>query len=271
MELIFFTKFLKGLGPSEIAETVRGLKFDGLDLAIRQGHFVNPSNVQESLPKAMETWRQSRLSVPMVSLETDSVDPKSSQVESIFEACGAEGIPSIKLGYWNWKPGQRYLDGVETIREALSEFQKLGEKYRVRSLVHTHSGSCYGLNASAAMQLVSGFDPQYVGVYLDPAHLAVSGENLPMALDIVGEHLKMVGVKNVRYQGSDAKDGPRWKRQWCLLSEGLVNWPEALRLLSESGYDGPLSVHGEYSASQERSEVLKLVAQDMEYLRSRAG
>jgi sugar phosphate isomerase/epimerase len=45
-----------------------------------------------------------------------------------------------------------------------------------------------------------------------------------------------------------------------------VDWPEALRQLKEAGYDGPLSVHGEYSVREDRSEILKLVAQDMNYL-----
>jgi sugar phosphate isomerase/epimerase len=116
------------------------------------------------------------------------------------------------------------------------------------------------------MHLVRGFGPRFVGVYLDPAHLSVGGEYLPMALDMVRGYLRMIGVKNARHVPSAGAGGPRWKVDWCPLSEGLVYWPEAVKLLKESGYDGPLSVHGEYSASEQTAEVLKLVAQDMAHL-----
>jgi len=267
MQVIFFTKFLKGLNPEEIGTVAKELRFDGLDLAIRQGHCVNPNNVKEALPKALKTWSQMGLSVPMVTLETSWVDPDQPELQAVYEACGEAGIPYIKLGYWTWKPGQPYWAGVRAIRESLSKFRKLGEKYNVCSLVHTHSHACYGSNAAGAMHLVRGFDPRYVGIYLDPAHLALGGEYLPMALDMVRDYLKMIGVKNARHIPTTEVGGPRWKVDWCMLSEGLVHWPEVLRLLRDMDYKGPLSVHGEYSTSEQTAEVLKLVAQDMDYLR----
>ena len=42
-----------------------------------------------------------------------------------------------------------------------------------------------GLNSSAVMNLVEGFDPQHVGVFADPGHLSIVGEPIDMALDIV--------------------------------------------------------------------------------------
>lgn len=267
MQVIYFTKFLKGYSAAQIGELAKNLKFDGLDLAIRAGQCVNPSNVTEALPQALEVWRAMGLTVPLATLEGSAVDPHQPDVQAIFEACGTAGIPCIKLGYWTWKAGQFYWDDVTNIRRALDGFQQLGERYGVCSLIHTHSDRFYASNASGAMHLVRGFDPRYIGVYLDPAHLALDGETLPMALDIVRGYLKMVGVKNVRYQPTTAHDGPRWKADWCLLSEGLVDWPGTIQLLNDAGYDGPLSVHGEYSTSEETVEILKSVAADMASLR----
>jgi sugar phosphate isomerase/epimerase len=265
MKLIFFTKFLKGLNAEQIAEIAIRLGFDGLDLAVRAGHCVNPGNIREELPKALKLWREAGLSVPLVTLEGNATDPK--QAESIFAACGENGVPLIKLGYWVWQPGQEYWREVATIRKALARFEKLGEKYGVCSLLHTHSDEYYGSNASGAMELLRGFDPRYVGVYLDPAHLALDGEYFAMALAIARDYLKMIGVKNVRPVRNAASG--EWIRDWCALEEGLVNWPEALRLLREIGYDGSLSVHGEYSASDDMSEVLKRAAEDLAYLKLR--
>jgi sugar phosphate isomerase/epimerase len=266
MQIIYFTKFLAGLQPEEIGQVAAARGFDGLDLAIRRNHAINPANVGQELPRAMEVWTRRGLSVPLATLDTDWVDPDAPETEAIFAACADAGIPYLKLGYWHWRPGQRYWDAVDDIRRALSEFGKLGESYGVCSLVHTHSGNCYGVNASAAMHLVSGLDPRCVAVYLDPAHLALCGEPLPMALDVAGDYLRMVAAKNARYLPA-AGDSGRWTRDWCLLSDGLVDWPAALRAMKEAGYEGPISLHGEYSGAPERGLILERVQQDLTYLR----
>jgi sugar phosphate isomerase/epimerase len=266
MKVVFFTKFLRGLDPQEILARVRGQGFDGLDLAVRAGHCVHPDNVEQALPRAMAVWRSGGLDVPLVSLETEPTDPRDARVRAIYAACGAVGIPFIKVGYWHWSPGQSYWDGVETARRALADLAELGARHGVCTLTHTHSGNCYGLNAASAMDLVQGLDPEAVGVYIDPAHLALNGEPLPMALDIVREYLRMVGVKNVRYAATG--DASRWQRMLVPLGEGLVDWPAALRLLREAEYDGVLSVHGEYSASEDAETVLTLAGRDLAFLRA---
>lgn len=266
MEVIYFTKFLAGLGPEEIGETAAGLGFGGLDVAIRRGHAVTPANVAQALPEAMELWRRRGLSVPLATLDTDWADPEAPEAETIFTACAEAGIPYLKLGYWRWRPGQHYWEGVDDIRRALTKFEKLGARHGVCSLVHTHSGNCYGANASAATHLVTGFDPRWIGIYLDPAHLALCGEPLAMALDIASDYLRMLAAKNVRYLPA-AGEGQGWTREWCLLCDGLVDWPAALQVLEEAGYDGPISLHGEYSGTPDRAMILGRVEKDLAYLR----
>jgi sugar phosphate isomerase/epimerase len=266
-KLIYFTKFLKGLTVPEIATVIKGMKFDGLDLAIRKGQAVNPENVAQALREAVRICKDNGLSIPLASLESNAVDPGQQDVQAIFAACGAAGVSLVKIGYWVFKPGEKYWQRVAEIKRALEGFAALSKKHNVCCLVHTHSDAYYGGNAASVMDLVQDFDPKYVGAYLDPAHLMLEGEPLPMALSIVGAHLRMVAAKNVLYVPADLPDGRRFKRQWCLLNEGLVNWAAALKLFAEAGYTGPISIHGEYSKSEERDEVLKLVAQEMEYIR----
>ena len=279
MQLIYFTKFLKGLSPEQIAETATTLGVDGLDLAIRAGQCVNPSNIREALPKAMAVWRKSNVVVPLATLEGGAIDPSRSEIETIFAACAEQGIANIKLGYWLWKetdwPGARmkYWKAVDLIRVALGRFEILSEKYGIRSLVHTHCDNYYAVNASAARHLVSGFDSRHVGLYLDPAHLSLNGEILPMAIDICGEYLHMIAAKSVRWKlSSETAPGKpaEWKHDWCGLSEGLINWPAALRSLHAAGYAGPISVHGEYSGPEITADILKRVSADVAFLRAHA-
>jgi sugar phosphate isomerase/epimerase len=266
--IIYFTKFLRGLTPEEIVETVKGMGFDGLDLAVREGHCVNPDNVQKALPEAVSVWRKAGLSVPMVSTETNLVNPHDRTVEPIYAASSEAGVKEVKIGYWQWKEGESYWSKVDRGRRDLEEFGKLSGKFGVRTLVHNHSGPYLACNASTLMTLLRDFDPAHVGAYIDPAHLAINGEPLPLALEIAGKHLAMVAVKNVVYTSSVAPAGKKWKTEWCPLQDGLVDWEEAVGLLRKRGYAGPLSLHGEYSGPEERAAILKNVAQDVRYLQS---
>ncbi|MCX8036065.1 MAG: sugar phosphate isomerase/epimerase [Candidatus Sumerlaeia bacterium] len=267
MKLIFFTKFLTGLTAKEVGETAKRLGVDGLDLAIRKGQCVNPDNVAEALPEAMKIWKEMGLSVPLASMETRQTDPRDAGVRRLFEACGKAGIREIKIGYWKWSPNQAYWPTVETIRADLKLFEALGRDCGCRTLIHNHSGANYGGNASQIMQLARGFDPKFIGAYLDPAHLAICGEAVDMALDIVRDYLAMIAVKNCRWT-STVKDGvANWKTEWCLLNEGVVNWPRVIELLKKRGYDGWLSVHGEYSGPEDREAVLANVVKDVPFLR----
>jgi sugar phosphate isomerase/epimerase len=267
MKMIFFTKFLAGLSADEVGKTAKRLGFDGLDLAVRKGQCVDPGNVTKTLPEAMKIWSDMGLSVPLVSMETRQTDPRDPGTRQLYQACAKAGIREIKIGYWKWTAAQPYWPAVETIRGDLKEFEKLGRDLGVRTLLHNHSGGNFGCNASAAMLLARGFDPKAIGVYLDPAHLAICGEPVEMALAIARDYLAMIAVKNCRYLSAPAGDLTAWKSEWCLLGEGLVNWPKTIALLQKAKYEGPLSVHGEYSGPEDRDAVLAKVAKDVAFLK----
>jgi sugar phosphate isomerase/epimerase len=271
MKIVLFTKIFKGCSVAEVGQAAAGLGFGGLDLAVRTGQCVTPANVWEELPRATRLWEEMGLSVPLVTGETHHTDPKDKEVEGLYAACAAAGIPYIKLPYWNWKAGDDFRRGLDDVRRALEGFYELSETYNVCSVMHTHSGDHYGANALGAMQLLGDFAPRFLGVYLDPAHLAADGESTPMAISIAGEYLKMVGVKNIRYT---QKENGRWEKEWWPLREGLVHWPDVISALQAVGYDGPLSFHTEYAAPPghptarlNKDEALEVAARDLVYLK----
>ena len=54
-----------------------------------------------------------------------------------------------------------------------------------------------GLNSSAVMHVVQGFDPAHVGVFADVGHLSICGEPIDMALNIVREYLSVMSFKDL--------------------------------------------------------------------------
>lgn len=268
MKVLFFTKFLAGKKIDEIGHLCEKVGFDGLDLAVRPDQCVNAENVLTELPKAVKLISDMHLDIPMVTLAVDSVNPEDKDIKNIFLSCGESGIKFIKIGYWLWSPHQRYWKMVDKIRKLLVRFENMSKNHNLCTLLHIHSDNCYGCNAAGIMDLVRGFNPKYIGVYLDPAHLAFDGENLPMALDIVRGYLRMVGVKNAGYKHTQRSGRIKWNKTLPLLAEGIVNWEEALRQILKAGYKGPLSYHGEIDGYMSSNKIMQGAAIDLAYLRS---
>ncbi|MFW6163944.1 MAG: sugar phosphate isomerase/epimerase family protein [Planctomycetota bacterium] len=264
MECIFFTKQLREMEVEEVGREVAEMGFAGIDLAVRDGYCVHPDNVATALPAAVDQWADMGLAVPMVTTPGEFTDPDQPLAETMLAACAEAGVHEIKLGYWHWRePG--YWPQVDAIRAALDGFARLADKHGVRCAVHTHSGAFYGLNAAATMHLVRAFDPRLIGVYLDPGHLSINGEPVPMALDMVADYLCLVAVKNFVYVSKEQEGEVHWSRTLAPLRKGLVDWPAAVEALRAVGYDGPLSFHSEYH-NVSLDELRALTRDDLNYL-----
>lgn len=266
MQFVMFTKLLKDLGTEQLAETIRDLGFDGFDLAVRPGHPVNPENVATALPKAAKEWAGRGLTIGLVTTNFDFLDPRKPEVEPLLAACAEAGCRRIKLGYWVYE-GEAYWEGVDRIRKALAGFEKLCRQHEVCVAVHTHSGPYYGSNCAGAMHLVRDFDPRYIGVYIDPGHLSVDGEDLRMGVSMVREHLVLVAAKSPAWFRTEKEGRVKWEHHLVPLREGLVDWPEVLELLGSEGYEGPISLHSEYE-DLSRDELLRVTRDDLAYLKS---
>ncbi|MCS7222937.1 MAG: sugar phosphate isomerase/epimerase [Armatimonadetes bacterium] len=252
---------------TKLGEFAADLQVNGLDLAVRAGYAVNPDNVRKELPKAVRLWRDMGLDVGLLTLETSWVDPFFPPLREIYHVAGESGIPFIKIGYWLWNPEDDYWQRVRTIRQQVAEFGRLSRETGTVTVLHTHSGGCYGSTAHSVMDLAAEAEEEWVGIYLDPAHLILGGEKLPMALSIVGQRLKVVAAKNAVYSLGNRDGGRRWEVNWCRLEKGLVNWREAMRLLISQGFDGPVSVHGEYSLPEDDFRLLDWIGEDVAFLK----
>lgn len=247
MKFIYFTKFWRGVSAGELAQTAKEMGADGLDLCLREGHSVNPSNVEKALPEAMKVWRDEGISVPMVTTEGGFVDPKHPTAEPILSACQNAGIGLLKLGYYTYQSGVDYWREVERIRWRLEGFERLGEKYDVCICYHTHSGRFFGSNASGLMHLIQGFNPRWIGAYLDTAHISLDGEYWAMALDIVGEYLKIVGMKSPDWVAEERDGNLVWRHRIVPFRSSVIDVKFVLTELIRVNFDGPLSFHAEYT------------------------
>ena len=197
MAVVMFTKSLKDRTVPQLIDLAHELGLEGYDLCVRPEYPINPDNAAIGLVGAVRALGRAGLSVPMVTGNFDLLFPDDETAEPILGAMDAANVRLLKLGYFKFDPGsQDYWSEVDRIRTAFDGWSRLAEKYGVKVCYHTHSRGCMGLNAGMMAHLVRGFDPRLIGVYLDPCHLVVEGEEFPTATAIVGEHLSILALKD---------------------------------------------------------------------------
>jgi sugar phosphate isomerase/epimerase len=83
-------------------------------------------------------------------------------------------------------------------------------------------------------------------------------EDCRMGLEILGDYLAYVHVKNCVWRPS----GGRWCHQWAALREGMVDWPDTVAALKACGYEGYLSVENLYQVPLFRGLVGEVTGSD---------
>ncbi len=268
MQWIMFSKMLQEFDVAEAARRIKALGFTGVDLTVRPGGHVKPEKVGVELNAAVRAIRDEGLDVPMVSTSIIAADEPAA--EATIAAAVHEDIRLLKLGYWKSQPGQM-RQSIDETRRALDGLERLAETYHVTLGIHNHSGASY-VNAQplVVLQLLEGRDPARIAAYFDAGHAAVEGGEggWSQSFELLAPHIRMVAIKDFGWHVVDGKPKPDWKRVNIPLRQGITPWTEFFRLLKDSGYDGPLSLHSEYKGSSSWKELTtgELIAQTAEDL-----
>lgn len=263
MKLIVFSKMLKELGLEELIDFAQELGIAGYDMAVRPGYPVNPDNVAEALPKAAEQFRAAGLEIGMVTAHTNVLLPDA-EGERLVAAMDAADVRRLKLGYFKFVPGEMdYWAEVDKARAALEGWSVLAKKYNVRACYHTHSQRCLGLNAGTLAHLIRGFDPQWIGAFLDAGHLRAEGEEFAVAVAIVKEHLSMVAVKDFLLQRIEKENHGAIKRTVVEAGQGTCDWTAIFTELKRIDFDGLVSIHCEFEV--EPNEMMDAIRREVAF------
>ena len=264
MRTIMFSKMLKDRTVEQLADLAEGWGLGGYDLCVRPDYAVNPDNASEALPPAVKLFRERGLDIPMVTANFDLLEPDQPPVVPLLEAMDKADVRLLKLGYFKLNPAEDdYLGEVKRIRGIFERWCPLAEKYGVKICYHTHSNKCMGLNCASLAHLLDGFDPALIGAYIDPAHLAVEGEDIATALAMVKDWLSIVAVKDVLLTRVEKNGHGSVQRDWVFGGEGVVDWSTVFEQLGKVGYDGPISIHCEFKVAEE--EFLPGVAREIAF------
>jgi sugar phosphate isomerase/epimerase len=252
MKLIVFSKAFKSETVARLIALAHEDRFEGYDLCVRPAYAVNPDNVTQALPDAARQMRQAGLEIPMVTGNFDLLTPDHPTAAPILPAMDKADVRLIKLGYFSFDPlTQDYWTEVDRIRKAFDGWQELGRKHGIKICYHTHSHGCMGLNCSMLAHLIRGFDPRFIGAYIDPGHMVVEGEEFPVGAAVIRKQLSIIGLKDALL--TRAVKGDHGAKEWTFVpaGEGMVDWTTVFAEVKRIGFDGPLSAHCEFHTTPE--------------------
>ena len=265
-----YSVFTVGLPEMTIEEALKKMKeygYDGVDFRVTE---IKP----EFAGEAPSYWRNNYCTVDVNRAEeqaeelkklaarygleinalasyltcTDDID----KIASVMRAAKKMGAGRIRVNAPKYDPEKGYQQVFE---EAVAGFRKVEEKARetgIKAHFEMHHGTITP-SASAAYALAKNFDPQYIGVIYDTGNIIYEGlEEYQMALEILGEYLDLVHIKNACW----LKKGEKYEADWASFTDGFADFPKFFKALKTTGYDGYVTFE-DFSGKESSGEKLK--------------
>jgi len=266
MKVGLFTVGIPDLTTEEGAQALKEAGYDGVEWRVthvpEEFRDEEPSFWRNNLctfePRIEEAERARRISeeagLEIVGLGTYISVGDLEATEDAMSFARTAGAPQLRVGVA--RPGEQtaYAELFELTRNYLARVEALSQEYSVRALVEIHHGTICP-SASLAHRLVSGFDPENIGVIYDPGNMVHEGfEDYRIGLELLGPYLAHVHLKNAAYERPEG--GGVWKARWSPLEDGVVDFESLLVALEGVGYDGWL-VMEDFSAVRPGRETLQ--------------
>jgi len=173
--------------------------------------------------------------------------------KKVLEAAQEMGCKRVLLTGPPYDPSIGYRNQSNAFQESIRPWVKGAENTGVKICFENHMWTIVPSTA-LLVDLLKEFNSSQVGVMWDPANGYWEGFEVPqMVVDLLGELLEEVHFKNGAWA---RKDDGKWSFDWCDITEGMVDWPQILKLLDQVSYQGPLVVE-DYRQIEPEEKLIK--------------
>jgi sugar phosphate isomerase/epimerase len=254
MRFSVFTASTPDWAPEEAARTLAAQGWDGIEWRITDqadaaagaapGFWAGNratwplTGLEESVPQILRITKEAGLEFSGIGGYVRASDHEN--VERMLAATAALGAERVRVTMPPL-PVEDYREVFARTRADLEWAVGRAEAHDVQILIELHHRTITS-SASAAYRMVAGLDPARIGVIHDIGNLIHEGhEDFQAALQLLGEYLAHVHVKNVAWRPTDAV-GPGgrtvWEADWATLREGQGDIDALFRALVLVRYDG---------------------------------
>ncbi|MCA9140207.1 MAG: sugar phosphate isomerase/epimerase [Planctomycetales bacterium] len=232
-----FTKPFNSLSFDELAEKISQIGYDGIEAPIRRGGHIEPDKVADELPKLVEALAKRNLQITVMTSDiNDADDPLT---ERVLRTAATLGIKRYRMKYVQYSDDIGVADQIANWHDQFVDLAAMNHDFGITGLYQNHAGAKYmGAAIWDLDQVLDGIAPSDIGMAYDIRHATVEGgTSWPTTLRMIRDHIDTVYVKDFVWEGRKMVNVP--------LGEGLVN-PSFFKMLSDTDFSGPISLHEEY-------------------------
>jgi sugar phosphate isomerase/epimerase len=247
-----FEKPLQWMPFEQLADTIAEAGYDGIEATVRDGGHVLPQRVEDDLPKLVDALRQRGLKIEVMASSINDANDKLT--EKVLRTAARLGVRCYRLKYYKYDLRRPILEQVKQCAARLKDLAALNAALGIQGVYQNHSGRDYfGAPVWDICLALEGIAPQQLGLAFDIRHATVEGGYCwPIHFRLARPRIGVVYAKDYVWQDRRVRNVP--------LGQGQVD-PQFFRLLQDSGFHGPLSVHVEYYEAKETAKDPKPAVQ----------
>ncbi len=273
MKFAVFTVGMPEYSPEEAVRTLKECGYDGVEFRVcplptdpevlkapvsywgNNKCTIDEDTLLEKAPELKALCEKE--GVEICALGTYMRCNETERVEKALKAAVILGCPRIRVSPYGYDGKENYRDLFDRAVQDYRTLERLAKQYGVKINLEMHMNTITA-SASAAYRLVSHFDPNWIGVIYDCGNIVYEGyENYKAALEILGEYLDHVHIKNAKWNLKDETDGVKhWAADAAPFREGVTDFEKVVEALRAAGYDGWLTFE-DFSNEQTTEEKLR--------------
>jgi sugar phosphate isomerase/epimerase len=273
MKVGVFTVGLPDLTPEEAVRELEDAGYDGVEWRVTRvpeeargeefsfwgNNLCTLAPTEEEAHRARRISEEAGLEIPGIGTYIAVGDLEAADEAMRFAVTA--GASQIRVGA-GAPDGRSYNELFASAREFLAGVEELVRSHGVKALIEVHHRTICP-SASLAHRLVSAYDPDLVGVILDPGNMAQEGfEDYRIGAELLGPYLAHVHIKNSAFDRPAG--GGVWEPRWAPLEDGVVDFGLVFEALDHVGYSDWL-VMEDFSGVRPSREALR---HNLEFVRS---
>ncbi|MCH1502972.1 sugar phosphate isomerase/epimerase [bacterium] len=248
-----FVKFVQDLPDREMARELARLGYLGIEATIRRKGQVEPTEVEDGLPKLVEALQAEELEITIMASDVNRADDLV--MEKTLRVAAALGVKRYRMAYYRYDLAKPLRTQLDNLRPQVRELAALNKELGMQALYQNHAGAAYvGASLWDLDALLDDIDPAQIAVGFDVRHATVEGGTTwKTSWHLVQPRLGAVYVKDFAWKDRKPSNVP--------LGEGQVD-PRFFTLAKKRA-DVPFTIHVEYLGKAGTPENMAALGRDL--------
>lgn len=255
-----FAKHVQAMPVEELAKRLAEIGVDGIEATLRKGGQIEPKELPNKLGFLVQALAKFDQRILIAASNVNKADDASIQY---LEQLANHDIPAFRMEYYRYDLSKPILPQLDAFHRTAEELAQVCRSVGVQALYQNHAGAKYaGAGVWDLHQLLADIDPKAMAVALDIRHTTLELSNsYPVAYDTIRPKIGATYIKDFEWLEGKATNVP--------LGQGRAR--PLFDLIQQQGFQGPLSLHMEYTDHRDESQLetsWKAIAQDVKTLQN---